>query len=137
MVLMTGAFAGARQAVTIHNGTGRTIAIRQSCGLRPGALWRPAPGSHAWLEPGDLATFSIPGSGREGLAAELTIRRLTSAHPLHVEGLEILAMGPDLAPVPPEAPWIPYPDFHPIGDEPPPDPEGPETGPIPVIPAPS
>jgi len=123
--------AQARATVTIQNATSGPLAVNQPWSADCGPLWQLAPGSHGWLEPGGLATFFLQAPGTD-LEVERVVRHLPVDHPLHFEGLAILALPDQLAPVPPAprpGPGHRHPCFRPRGEEPLPDPEAPAAAP--------
>lgn len=125
--------ARAATTVTVHNLTGRTLAV-----TRPWSPWhrepddppQPFPAFRRWLPPGATATYRFLLPGRD-LDTDLVIRRLASGGAIHHDGLTIHAVDPDLEPDGPgPGPWPPDPEWaRVIGEDLPPEPEAKLTGP--------
>ena len=108
-VLGAGTAGRATTSLTVHNQTGRTLAV-----TRPWSPWRPEPGylprdlhgSSRWLRPGATATYCFLVPGKD-LESDLVVRRLPPDGLIEFEGLTIQvadpeprAMGEEVSPEP-------------------------------------
>jgi len=105
--------APATTTLTVHNQTGRTLAV-----TRLWSPWRPEPDDgpmtfpffQRWIKPGVTATYHFQLPGKE-LDSEIVIRRLPLDGTVDFESMTIKAMEPGAEP---------------FGEEPPPEPEASE-----------
>ena len=87
--------AQAATRVTVHNLTGRTLAISQPWAPSPEATgWNVQGFRHRLVQHGGFATFHLDLPGQE-LEAEFMLRRLTGAGEVHFQGLVIVAVSPE------------------------------------------
>jgi hypothetical protein len=151
-LLLCAAPSQAATTVTVHNLTGRALAVSRPWhpwGLEPDdppRSWHhldphqvdpscaEIPAFRRWLRPGETGTYRFQLPGRD-LEVDLVIRRLDANGSIHHDGLTIQAVDPDLdPPLPGPEPGIPDPAWpRVIGEDLPPEPEAKLPVPEPVI----
>jgi hypothetical protein len=106
MLPASGTWAAGATTLTVHNLTGRMLAVSRIRHLTANGIVHCEGITIQALDP-DLAPFGPPMGDKD--------------------------LEPGLPPALPCVPVGPRPDFHPIGDEPPPDPEGSGPAPLPAF----